>query len=136
MDSSFSMLEPAGIAGRRYSLYMRTSTITKRNVWHLRGYPALALGAELRRLRVERGLSQRELGDPLSAAFVSAVERGTTVPSLPALAIMAARLRVPLSTIFAAINNGLETAYNGVRDEQDGPAVGEAGEDAPRQRRR
>lgn len=111
------MPEPARIVRRRYPQYMRKSTITKREIWHLRSYPAGALGAEIRRLRIERGLSQRELGAPLTAAFVSAVERGATVPSLPALAIMAARLRVPLSTIFAAINSRLDAVYNGVHED-------------------
>lgn len=135
MDSSSSMPEPAGIARRRYSFFVRRSTITKRHVWRPHSYPAAALGAELRRLRLERGLSQRELGGPLSGAFVSAVERGTTVPSLPALAIMAGRLRVPLSAIFAAINNGLDSVYNGLHEDQDAHG-GETGEDASRQRRR
>ncbi len=125
------MPEPARFAGRRYALRMRKSTITKRQVWHLRSFPAAALGAELRRLRTERGLSQRELGAPLTAAFVSAVERGAAVPSLPALAIMAAQLRVPLSSIFAAINNGLESVYNGAHEDQGAAAAGKGRKEAP-----
>ena len=53
---------------------------------------ARALGAEVRRQRRQRGLTQAELGAPLTRSYVSAVELGRTVPSVPALAHMAARL--------------------------------------------
>jgi transcriptional regulator with XRE-family HTH domain len=53
---------------------------------------ARALGAEVRRLRRQRGMTQAQLGAPLTRSYVSAVERGRIVPSVPALAHMAARL--------------------------------------------
>ena len=61
------------------------------------------LGSELRRERTVRGLSQTALGQPLTRAFVSAVERGRTVPSLAALELMLRRVDVPLSTFFAKV---------------------------------
>ena len=65
-----------------------------------------AIGGEIRRLRMARRLSQAELGVPLSRAYVSAVERGRVVPSLPALQLMASRLGVSLSALFRGIENG------------------------------
>lgn len=67
--------------------------------------PALrrALGQQLRCLRQARAMSQQELGHPLTRAYVSAVEAGRTVPSLPALQLMTDRLQVPLSAFFDAV---------------------------------
>ena len=62
-----------------------------------------ALGRQLRRLRTDRSLTQGELGSPLTRAYVSAVEAGRTVPSLPALQLMVDRLEIPLSTFFEQV---------------------------------
>jgi transcriptional regulator with XRE-family HTH domain len=62
-----------------------------------------ALGAELRHQRERRGLTQAAFGAPLTRAFVSAVERGRAVPSIPALEVMLARAEIPLSAFFARI---------------------------------
>ena len=62
-----------------------------------------ALGRQLRRLRTDRALTQGELGAPLTRAYVSAVEAGRTVPSLPALQLMVDRLEIPLSAFFEAV---------------------------------
>ena len=62
------------------------------------------LGAELRRRRRARGLTQQDLGRPLSKAFVSSVERGRAVPSLPALRLMVDRLGVSLAEFFAGVD--------------------------------
>jgi transcriptional regulator with XRE-family HTH domain len=61
------------------------------------------LGSELRHERTACGLTQAALGDPLTRAFVSAVERGRTMPSLPALELMLRRVDVPMSTFFARV---------------------------------
>jgi transcriptional regulator with XRE-family HTH domain len=61
------------------------------------------LGEELRRQRQRRGLTQAAFGAPLTRAYVSAVERGRAVPSIPALEVMLNRAGVPLSTFFAQI---------------------------------
>lgn len=62
-----------------------------------------ALGRELRERRRARAMSQQALGAPLTRAYVSAVETGRTIPSLAALEHMTARLEVPLSVFFDAV---------------------------------
>jgi transcriptional regulator with XRE-family HTH domain len=69
-----------------------------------------ALGRELRRLRTDRELTQGELGAPLTRAYVSAVEAGRTVPSLPALQLMVDRLDVPLSAFFERVERNRSSA--------------------------
>jgi transcriptional regulator with XRE-family HTH domain len=57
------------------------------------------------------------LGAPLTRAFVSAVERGRTVPSIPALALLADRLDIPLDAFFSGVNRDMTVLYND-RDER------------------
>src|SRR5439155_18945859 len=53
------------------------------------------IGQRLRRLRQERGLSQRELSEPgISYAYVSRIEAGARNPSEKALRALAAKLDV------------------------------------------
>src|SRR5437867_7886683 len=53
------------------------------------------IGARLRRLRVERGLSQRDLSSPgVSYAYISRIEAGARTPSVKALRMLARKLRV------------------------------------------
>ena len=53
------------------------------------------IGARLRRLRVERGLSQRELSSPgVSYAYISRIEAGARTPSVKALRMLARKLSV------------------------------------------
>src|SRR5581483_5262750 len=53
------------------------------------------IGARLRRLRQERGLSQRELASPgVSYAYISRIEAGSRQPSVKALRRLAAKLNV------------------------------------------
>jgi transcriptional regulator with XRE-family HTH domain len=55
------------------------------------------VGQRLRRLRLERGLSQREVSSPgVSYAYVSRIEQGQRKPSVKALRALARKLRVPL----------------------------------------
>lgn len=61
------------------------------------------LGQELRRRRTDRGLTQSALGQPLSKGFVSAVEHGRSVPSLPALRLMTTRLGTTLGEFLACV---------------------------------
>jgi transcriptional regulator with XRE-family HTH domain len=63
------------------------------------------LGQELRRRRTDRGLTQAALGRPLTKGFVSAVERGRSVPSLPALRLMTGRLGTTLGEFLTAVEN-------------------------------
>jgi transcriptional regulator with XRE-family HTH domain len=63
----------------------------------LDGTPAAGetIGQRLKRLRLERGLSQRELAAPgVSYAYISRIEAGTRQPSVKALRRLAAKLGV------------------------------------------
>ena len=56
---------------------------------------AESIGARLRRLRLERGLSQRQLGSRgVSYAYVSRIESGQRTPSVRAIRLLARRLGV------------------------------------------
>jgi hypothetical protein len=66
-----------------------------------------AIGHELRRRRIALEMSQGSLGHPLTRSYVSAVELGHTVPSLPALRLMATRLGLSLSEFFAAVERSV-----------------------------
>jgi transcriptional regulator with XRE-family HTH domain len=56
---------------------------------------AETVGERIRRLRGERGLSQRELSEPgLSYAYLSRIETGQRVPSEKALRKLATKLGV------------------------------------------
>src|SRR4051812_9810949 len=56
---------------------------------------AETIGARLRRLRRERGLSQRELSAPgVSYAYISRIEAGARRPSVKALRMLARKLGV------------------------------------------
>ncbi|GAB3709681.1 helix-turn-helix transcriptional regulator [Amycolatopsis oliviviridis] len=58
------------------------------------------VGGRLRRLRAERGLTQRELAEPhYTAAYVSSVETGARTPSGDALRHFAARLGVDVGEL-------------------------------------
>jgi tetratricopeptide (TPR) repeat protein len=57
--------------------------------------PSETVGERLRRLRTERGLSQRELASPgVSYAYISRIEAGTRQPSVKALRKLARKLGV------------------------------------------
>jgi transcriptional regulator with XRE-family HTH domain len=47
----------------------------------------------------------------LTRAFISAVERGKTVPSIPALALLVDRLDVPLDAFFSAVKRDMTVVY-------------------------
>jgi transcriptional regulator with XRE-family HTH domain len=54
-----------------------------------------AIGARLKRLRLERGLSQRDLSSPgVSYAYISRIEAGARTPSVKALRMLAKKLNV------------------------------------------
>ncbi|MDQ2909805.1 MAG: helix-turn-helix domain-containing protein, partial [Actinomycetota bacterium] len=54
-----------------------------------------SIGQRLRRLRLERGLSQRELAGPgVSYAYISRIEAGARRPSVKALRQLARTLKV------------------------------------------
>ena len=70
---------------------MRLSSISKHRVKQDRENWA-RLGSAIRDARVNAGMTQTQLGFPLTRSFVSAVEHGLAVPSVPALLMMATKL--------------------------------------------
>lgn len=62
------------------------------------------IGARLRELRKDRGLSIQELADKvsLSIGMISQIERGLSTPSLRSLRLLAEALDVPVSWFFAS----------------------------------
>ena len=93
------------------------------------------IGEELRRGRIERGLTQSGLGSPLTRGFVSAVERGLAVPSLPALAHMLARLDLSLSEFFERVEDRLVEPELTARYDSRHERGGDPQAAAPRRRR-
>ena len=85
---------------------MALSSLTKQSP-ERDGHLAVALGARIRAARIARGLSQAELGRPLTRAFVSQVESGQTLPSLPAFMHLANRLGVDPCWLLASTDSGL-----------------------------
>src|SRR3954462_7387017 len=58
-------------------------------------FEAETIGARLRRLRRERGLSQRDLSAPgVSYAYISRIEAGARRPSVKAIRMLARKLQV------------------------------------------
>lgn len=69
--------------------------------------PTETVGQRLRRLRIERGLSQRSLAERgVSYAYISRIEAGARTPSVKALRMLAKRLGVPVEYL----ETGLELA--------------------------
>jgi transcriptional regulator with XRE-family HTH domain len=100
---------------------MRMSTISKQSQTAQRGL-ALAVGLELRARRLARGMSQAGLGQPLTRAFVSSVERGRVVPSLPALLLMTEKLGTTLEEFFAGVNRHMTVLYTAAHDTAQDPS--------------
>lgn len=57
------------------------------------------LGERLRRLRLERGMTQARLAEPYSSAFVSQIEAGRKLPSESALTLFAKKLGVSVAEL-------------------------------------
>ena len=72
---------------------------------------ALTLGRAIRTRRHALGLTQSELGRPMTKGFVSEVERGRSLPSLPALSFLADRLQVSVSALLDAVKGVLPRVY-------------------------
>jgi transcriptional regulator with XRE-family HTH domain len=65
----------------------------------------------LRKRRLEANLSQSSLSAPLTRAFISQVEAGRTLPSLPALIVLAERLGTSADEILKSVNQTLNLEY-------------------------
>ena len=63
----------------------------------------MEIGNKIRRIRLQRGLTQEELADrcELSKGFISLLERDLTSPSLDTLADILESLGTDLTTFFA-----------------------------------
>jgi transcriptional regulator with XRE-family HTH domain len=73
---------------------MGLSSLTKQHSESSSPDLAVELGRRIRSAREALGMSQSELGRPLTRGYVSQVESGRTLPSLPALLHLAERLGV------------------------------------------
>jgi transcriptional regulator with XRE-family HTH domain len=69
------------------------------------------IGLELRRRRLEANLSQANVSFPMTRAYISQVEAGRTLPSLPALIVMAERLGTSADEILRSVNQALNVEY-------------------------
>lgn len=75
------------------------------------GELSASLGSELRRRRLAARLSQEEMSAPMTRSYVSQVERGLTLPSLPALIVMAERLGTSADEVLREVNRTLNSEY-------------------------
>jgi transcriptional regulator with XRE-family HTH domain len=86
---------------------------------------ARSLGQAIRERRRALGLTQSQLGHPLTKGFVSEVERGHSLPSLAALTFLADRLDVSVSALLEPVKppvkEGLSAVYT-AGDENEYPA--------------
>ncbi len=68
---------------------------------------ARTIGQTIRRLRLSQGLTQQDLaGDAFSKSYISQLERGSVIPSLRALDILAERLGVPTTFFIEGTGKG------------------------------
>lgn len=97
---------------------VRLSTIAKHTTAGSGTAFSRTLGAEIRRRRLELGLTQDSIGRPLSRAFLSSVEAGRAVPSLPSFLMIARRLNSTGATILASVETQLEQGGDNADAEQ------------------
>ncbi len=65
-----------------------------------------AIGARVRRLRLEAGWTQEEIGHPFSKAYVSQIETGRVPPSLALLSVIAFRLGTSIEELAPEVGSG------------------------------
>ena len=70
-----------------------------------------SIGLELRRRRLEANLSQANVSAPLTRAYISQVESGRILPSIPALIVLAERLGTSADEILRSVNRTLSLEY-------------------------
>jgi transcriptional regulator with XRE-family HTH domain len=76
-----------------------------------------SFGERLRRLRTERGLSQRDVSGPrCSYAYVSRLEAGERYPSVRAIRYLAARLEVDPHYLETGVENPLVVALRDIAE--------------------
>jgi transcriptional regulator with XRE-family HTH domain len=65
---------------------------------------AVALGQIVKEHRRSSGLTQEQIATPATKAFISLVEHGRIVPSLPSLLLIATKLGVPARDLLSQVN--------------------------------
>ena len=82
------------------------------------------LGRDIRQRRRALGLTQSALGSPLTRSYVSSIEHGRCLPSVPVLALFAHRLHVTTDDLLGTVKHELAALYTADRDAPslDGPA--------------
>jgi transcriptional regulator with XRE-family HTH domain len=85
--------------------------------------PAIDVGRETRRWRLSRGLTLAQVGDRcgLNVGYLSQIETGKAVPSLEALAAIAAALDVPPAWLLLDSQTPPRVVLSGERPCRDGP---------------
>jgi transcriptional regulator with XRE-family HTH domain len=71
---------------------------------------ASAIGAEIRRRRLRLGLTQQAAGRPYTRQFVSLVEQGRVVPSVPSLLAIARNLETSPGALLEAADRAVGVA--------------------------
>ena len=87
---------------------MRMSTIAKQAAAGSGSQFSRILGSEVRRRRMALGLSQASVGRPLTRAFMSSLENGRVIPSLPSLLMIARRLNTSCADILRSVESQME----------------------------
>ena len=83
---------------------------------------AAALGSRIRERRTKARLTQAELGAPMTRSFVSAIEHGRALPSLPALLLICSRLGVPVGELLEELEWTWGDTYTDVHEGHDQPS--------------
>ena len=95
---------------------MGKSSIAKQFGWGPRSSTAIELGNRVRESRRRRGLSQGELGRPLSKGYVSALESGLTLPSLGTLWLLSERLGMTVGELIDGVNERATESYTRIHE--------------------
>ncbi len=105
---------------------MGKSSIAKQFGWGPRSPAAVELGSRVREQRRRCGLTQSQLGHPLSRSYVSALESGATLPSLGTVWLLSQRLGVTVGQLIDGLNGGDRESYIRVNESQtdDGDVAG------------
>ncbi len=90
---------------------MGKSSIAKQFGWGPRSAAAVELGHRVREQRRRCGLTQSQLGYPLSRSYVSALESGSTLPSLGTVWLLSQRLGVTVGQLIDGLNGGHRESY-------------------------
>jgi transcriptional regulator with XRE-family HTH domain len=99
---------------------MSLSSISQHH-WLDDGPDAASLGSRIRELRTKVGLTQTELGSPMTRSFVSAIEHGRALPSLRALMLISSRLGVPMGELLDELEWTRQDTYTVVHASEDPP---------------